>query len=208
MWVARIAQLSSFSWQTSVPRWQMFFIIIKIFYHLIVFIRWHWTPYRFWEEMATWMTILQVLNFIIFLFVVIMVNLSFNDYPAGIKHYSIITANIIKNTIMILLIVFTMIWNHFQGAIFEMQRFTKLGRELRRWLSFTMCLEIWHFIFKSNICEDLFSQIRKLIIGRAINAEYRKRWKLISFQCFFGSTIHRMSTNAQPFKLLFCGNWF
>ena len=32
-----------------------------------------------------------------------------NDYPAGIKHYSIITANIIKNTIMILLIVFTMI---------------------------------------------------------------------------------------------------
>ena len=159
MWVARIAQLSSFSWQTSVPRWQMFFsslssrfftnvfsyIIIKILYHLIVFIRWHWTPYRFWEEMVTWMTILQVLNFIIFLFVVIMINLSFNDFPAGIKHYSIITANIIKNTIMILLIVFTMIWNHFQGAIFEMQRFTKSGRELRRWLSFTMCLEMWYF---------------------------------------------------------------
>ena len=147
MWVARIAQLSSFSWQTSVPRWQMFFsyIIIKILYHLIVFIRWHWTPYRFWEEMVTWMTILQVLNFIIFLFVVIMINLSFNDYPAGIKHDSIITANIIKNIIMILLIVFTMIWNHFQGAIFEMQRFTKSGRELRRWLSFTMCLEMWYF---------------------------------------------------------------
>ena len=117
MWVAKIAQLSSFSWQTSVPRWQMFFsslssrfftnvfsyIIIKILYHLIVFIRWHWTPYRFWEEMATWMTILQVLNIIIFLFVVIMINLSFNDFPAGIKHYSIITANIIKNIIMILL---------------------------------------------------------------------------------------------------------
>ena len=149
-------------------------IIIFTTIIIIVYARWHWTQYRFWGEMATWMIIPQVLT-------------------------QFLSFCIIKITIIFFFLVTKTLNAFLTGRYLRDAKIYEIGAGTQEVIN--------HNHHKSNIdtyCLFVW-QIRKLIIGRAINAEYRDRWQRNSFETFwYNCSINQQKDNE---KMYVCLKW-